>query len=216
MSAIRVLLADDHGLVRRGLKELLHQRGIEVVGEATNGYEAVDLAAKLAPHVVLMDIAMSGMNGLEAARRIAAASPAVRVLMLSMHADDAYVRQAIAAGASGYLLKDADVTELERAVRAVAEGKGYLSPAVSGPLLSDLASGREPPGREVERLSPRQREVLQLVAEGLSSKEIAAKLHLSVKTVETHRGELMKRLDIHDVAGLVRYAIRHGLASPDA
>jgi DNA-binding NarL/FixJ family response regulator len=216
VSAIRVIIADDHGLVRRGLRELLKQvDGVEVIAEATSGYEAVELALSQRPHVVLMDISMAGMNGLEAAKRIVAAAPEVRVLMLSMHSDEQYVSQAIAAGASGYLLKSADVAELDRAIRAVSQGQGYLAPAVSGPVLAGLARGALPRAAETEKLSPRQREVLQLIAEGLSTKAIAQKLKLSAKTVETHRTELMRRLDIHDVAGLVRYAIRHGLVSTD-
>jgi DNA-binding NarL/FixJ family response regulator len=216
VSAIRVLIADDHGLVRRGLRELLKQvDGVEVIAEATSGYEAVELAVSQRPHVVLMDISMAGMNGLEAAKRIIAAAPEVRVLMLSMHSDEQYVSQAIAAGASGYLLKSADVAELDRAIHAVSQGQGYLTPAVSGPVLAGLARGALPRAAETEKLSPRQREVLQLIAEGLSTKAIAQKLKLSAKTVETHRTELMRRLDIHDVAGLVRYAIRHGLVSTD-
>lgn len=213
---VRVLLADDHALVRAGLRKLLESLpDIEVVGEADDGQAVLALAEQLHPHLVLMDIAMPGLNGLEAAARLTKAHPQIRVLILSMHQNEDYVRQALRAGAAGYLLKDAAPVELEHALKAVLRGQTYLSPAVSKGVMSDYVQrlrGEESPG---EALTPRQREVLQLVAEGKSTKEIARRLELSVKTVETHRSQLMKQLDLHDVAALVRYAIRTGLISSE-
>lgn len=216
MKAVRVLLADDHTLVRAGLRKLLEAMPeVEVVGEASDGLALLALAAQLQPTMVLMDIAMPGLNGLEATARLARQSPAIRVLILSMHQNEEYVRQALRHGAAGYLLKDAAPMELDLAIRAVLRGETYLSPAVSRGVVSDYVQrlrGEETPGSQ---LTPRQREVLQLVAEGYSTKEIARRLDLSVKTVDTHRSQLMKLLDIHEVAGLVRYAMRVGLISPD-
>ena len=213
---VRVLLADDHALVRAGLRKLLESLpDIEVVGEADDGQAVLTLAGQLHPHLVLMDIAMPGLNGLEAAARLTKLHPQTRVLILSMHQNEDYVRQALRAGAAGYLLKDAAPVELEHALKAVLRGQTYLSPAVSKGVMSDYVQrlrGEESPG---EALTPRQREVLQLVAEGRSTKEIARRLELSVKTVETHRSQLMKQLDLHDVAALVRYAIRTGLISSE-
>lgn len=214
MKAVRVLLADDHTLVRAGLRKLLESMpAVEVVGEAGDGLELLALAAKLQPNLVLMDIAMPGLNGLEATARVVKAMPDIRVLILSMHQDEEYVRQALRHGAVAYLLKDAAPMELELAVNAVLRGETYLSPAVSKGVVTDYVQrlrGEEQPG---ELLTPRQREVLQLIAEGQSTKEIARRLDLSVKTVESHRTQLMKQLDIHEVAGLVRYAMRVGLVS---
>lgn len=214
MKAVRVLLADDHTLVRAGLRKLLESMpAVEVVGEAGDGLELLALAAKLQPNLVLMDIAMPGLNGLEATARVVKAMPDIRVLILSMHQDEEYVRQALRHGAVAYLLKDAAPMELELAVNAVLRGETYLSPAVSKGVVTDYVQrlrGEEQPG---ELLTPRQREVLQLIAEGQSTKEIARRLDLSVKTVESHRTQLMKQLDIHEVAGLVRYAMRAGLVS---
>ncbi len=211
---IRVVLADDHALVRAGIRALLTAiAGIEVVGEAQNGHEIIELVDKLRPRLVLMDIAMPGLNGLEATARIVKSHPGTAVIILSMHAGEEYALQALKAGASGYLLKDADLAELELGITAVARGETYLSPIVSKHLVADYrrrAAGQEQPD-PLERLSSRHREVLQLIAEGNTTKDIAAKLKLSVKTVETHRAQLMDRLDIHDVAGLVRFAIRSGL-----
>ncbi len=215
MKPIRVMLADDHLLVRAGLRKLLESiPHVEVVAEADDGLALVTLAAQLQPDVVLMDIAMPGLNGLEATGRLQKALPNTRVLILSMHQNEEYVRQALRHGAAGYLLKDAAPAELELAIRAVLRGETFLSPAVSKGVLSDYVQrlrGEDQPG---ELLTPRQREVLQLVAEGHSTKEIARRLDLSVKTVDTHRSQLMKQLDIHEVAGLVRYAMRMGLISP--
>jgi DNA-binding NarL/FixJ family response regulator len=223
MSPIRVLLADDHALVRAGIRALLQNiAGIEVVGEADDGHDALRQIAELRPHVVLMDIAMPGLNGLDTTARITKAFPEVRVIMLSMHANEEYVLQALRSGAAGYLLKGARLPELELAVTSVARGETYLSPAASKHVVSGYvqqasegASQSDADARPADRLTPRQREVLQLIAEGRTIKESAQKLNISVKTVEMHRAQLMERLGIYDVAGLVRYAIRIGLVTPD-
>ncbi len=216
MTPVRVLLADDHTLVRAGLKKLLESMpNIQVVGEAGDGLALLALAEQLQPHLVLMDIAMPGLNGLEATARLTRAWPNIRVLILSMHQNEAYVRQALRHGAAAYLLKDAAPLELELAIAAVLRGETFLSPAVSRGVVSDYVQRLRSEEQPSQLLTPRQREVLQLVAEGLSTKEIARHLDLSVKTVDTHRSQLMKQLDIHDVAGLVRYAMRSGLVSTD-
>lgn len=207
---IRLVLADDHALVRAGMKSLLESaEGFEVIGEAANGREAVRLAKTLKPDVALFDIAMPELNGLDAARRLSAECPEVRVLILSMHTDPGYVREALQAGTAGYVLKDAGVEELELAIRAALRGERYLDPRVSKHVIEGFVRGLETP--EGPALTPRQREILQLIAEGRSTREIAGRLHVSVKTVETHRAQLMDRLGIRDVAGLTRYAIRIGL-----
>ncbi len=217
MNAIRVVLAEDHALVRAGIRALLQDlSGIEVVAEAGNGQDALHLIELHQPDVVLTDIAMPGLNGLEVAARVATQFPGVRVIILSMHADEEYVRQALHSGAAGYLLKDAGTAELELAVKAVARGETYLSPAVSKQVVADYVRGHgngEP--NVLARLTARQREVLQLIAEGATTHQIARRLNISVKTVETHRAQLMERLDIHDIAGLVRFAIRMGLVTPN-
>lgn len=215
-NTIRILLAEDHTIVRAGIRALLQNlEGVVVVAEAGDGEEAIQLVKSHAPHIVLMDIGMAKLNGLEATSRIATEFPAVRVIILSMYASEEYVLQALRAGAVGYLLKDAGTTELELAIRAVAREETYLSPAVSKHVVADYVRriGGEP--SSLERLTRRQREILQLIAEGHSTQEIAQKLSISVKTVETHRSQLMERLDIHDVASLVRYAIRMGLITPN-
>ena len=212
---IRVLLADDHSLVRAGIRSLLSaMTEVQVVGEAASGEEALELAAREHPDVVLMDIAMKGITGLEAAARMRDAHPAVRVVILSMHSGEEYVLQALRAGAAGYLLKDAATGELELALRSVMRGESWLSPAVSLQVVEGYVqrSGAE---AAPEVLTARQREVLRLVAGGKSTKEIAFFLNLSVKTVETHRAQIMERLGIRDVPGLVRYALRTGLVPPD-
>ncbi len=216
MKPIRVLLADDHELVRAGIRLLLQNlAGIEVVAEAGNGREALELIASHRPDVVLMDVMMPGLNGLEAAARVVQEFPATRVIMLSVNAGEEYVLQSLRIGVAGYLLKNISPAELEVAVRAVARGERHLSSAVSGHVIEAYLQRVGPGASSLDRLTPRQREVLQLVAEGATTKEIARKLEVSVKTAEMHRGQLMDALDIHDVAGLVRYAIRAGVVSPD-
>ena len=217
MNAIRVLLADDHDLVRAGLRSLLQSiNGIEVIGEAADGREAIRLLEELRPDVVLMDVMMPGLNGLEATERIVKEYPSVRVIILSMNAAEEFVLQAIRAGASGYLPKNAKTAELEQALRSVAAGQTYLSPAVSGHVIEDSKRRMETDESAKNPLTPRQREVLQLVAEGKSTKQIAKKLGISVKTVEMNRSQIMDALDIRDIAGLTRYAIRMGIVSSDA
>ena len=214
---IRVLLADNHTLVRAGLRALLQNiEGIQVVAEAGDGREALHLIAVHQPDLVLMDIAMPEMNGLEATAHVVKEFPQVRVMILSMHANEEYVLQALRSGAMGYVLKDAGISELELAVRAIVRGETYLSPAVSKHVVADYVRRVGGESSSLEQLTSRQREILQLIAEGRTTKEIADLLYVSVKTVETHRLQLMKRLNIHDIAGLVRYAIRMGLVLPDA
>ena len=211
---IRVLLADDHALVRAGMRSLLNAMAeVEVVGEAASGEEALELAARERPDIVLMDIAMKGMSGLEAAARLRERESGVRVIILSMHAGEEYVLQALRAGAVGYLLKDAATGELELALRSVMRGESWFSPAVSRQVVEGYV--QRVGGEAADALTARQREVLRLVAGGMSTKEIAYALNLSVKTVETHRAQIMERLGIRDVAGLVRYALRTGLVPPD-
>lgn len=215
--SIRTVLVDDHVLIRAGLKALLHSvANVQVVGEASDGHEAVQVVEKIQPDVVIMDIAMNNLNGLEAASRITRQWPNVKVIILSMHANEEYVGQALDAGATGYLLKGAEPAELELALKAVVRGETYLSPSISKHLVQDYLTHRKEKLGSIVELTARQREVLQLIAEGRSTKEIANKLDVSIKTVETHRSELMRRLDIHDVAGLVRYAIRRGLVSTES
>lgn len=213
----RLLLADDHALVRAGLRELVQKiPGVEVVAEASNGREALELIPTHHPDLVLLDIGMKELNGLEVAARITRDHRTVKVLILSMHANEEYVMRALRAGASGYMLKDSATAELRLAIDAVLSGKTYLSPTISRSVI-DSYLHRTGAGKKaaVEQLTPRQREVLQLIAEGNSTKEIAANLNLSAKTVETHRAQLMERLDIYDVAGLVRFAMREGLIQPE-
>jgi len=216
MSAIRILLADDHTLVRAGWRALLESLPeVKVVAEAADGHEALAFAKAHEPHVVLMDVAMSGLNGLETTARLVKDFPDVRVIVLSMHANEEYIWQALRAGASGYLLKSASTAELETALQAVGRGETYLDPAIARRVIAGYLSGAAQKKSSIEQLSPRQREILQLIAEGRSTKEIAFLLNLSAKTVETHRAQVMERLDIHDVPGLVRYAIRQGLVSAE-
>lgn len=211
----RILLADDHALVRQGFRALLAAMpDVEVVGEAANGREALQLIRALAPDVVLMDIAMPELNGLDATAHALRDQSQLKVIIVSMHATEAYVIEALRAGAAGYLLKDADAGELERAIRAVARGEHYLTPSVSHHVIERFLQA-ESSDQAAEALSPRQREVLQLIAEGRSTREMAARLNLSVKTIETHRAQLMQRLDIFDVAGLTRHALRIGLIDPE-
>jgi len=206
---IKILLADDHALVRHGFRMILAaQPDMEVAGEAGNGREAVELAQKLKPDVVVMDVAMPELNGIEATRRIVELAPRARVLALSMHKDAVYVREILRAGARGYLLKDSADADLLAAVRAVAKGEGYLSPGVSDAVLSDYRRHVTDP---LDLLTSREREVLQLIAEGKTNKEIATSLALSVYTVEAHRGRLMEKLNLHSTGELVRFAVRSGL-----
>ncbi len=220
MSTLRVLLVDDHTLVRTGLRLLLEQvPGVAVVGEVADGRQALAAVVKARPDIVLMDVGMPGMGGLEATRRLHQQHPNVRVIMLSIHANEEYVLQALDAGASGYLLKDASTKELESALLHAGRGEQYLSPAVSRPVLDAYVRRvREQAGPYrslLEELTPRQREILQLIAEGHTTHNIARQLDISVKTVEAHRSQLMRRLGIFDIAGLVRYAIRAGLVSAE-
>ena len=216
ISAIRVVLAEDHAMVRAGMTRLLQDiPGVEVVAVAVDGREAVELVAQHRPDIALLDITMPGLSGLNALSRIRADQPEVRVIMLSMHDNEEYVGHALKAGAAGYLLKGSSFAELELALRSVMSGGSYLTPAVSRHVIRDFTqrSPREP--GVYERLTPRQSEIVQLIAEGHRNAEIGAILGVSEKTIETHRMQLMARLDIHDVTGLVRYAIRMGLVPAD-
>lgn len=214
MKSIRILLVDDHELVRAGLRSLINELAdMEVVAEARNGREALDAVAAHQPDLVLMDIMMPEMNGLDATARLAVFNPKLPVMILSMNASEEYVLQALRAGASGYLLKNISPTEMEQAIRALARGEKHITSAVAKHLITGLLEGSKT--TSLDRLTNRQREVLQLVAEGNTTKEIARKLGLSTKTVEAHRSDLMQTLNIHDTAGLVRYAIRMGLVNPE-
>ena len=216
MKTVRVLLADDHALVRAGIRSLVERIGFaEVVGEAGEGREAMQLVRSLKPNIVLMDIAMPGLNGIESTARIIKEFPNVKVIMLSMYTNEEFVLQSLQAGASGYLLKDAPIAELEQALTAVHHGDTYLSPSISDRVMKSYLSRAAGTTAPLQQLTPRQREILQLIAEGKNTKEIAFLLNLSGKTVETHRAQLMDRLGIHDIAGLVRYAMRSGLIPPE-
>lgn len=216
MKPIRVLLVDDHALVRTGLRALLEAfAGVKVIAEAADGKEAFLLAAEHQPDIVVMDITMPGLNGFDATARIARKLPQTRVLVLSMHTDEQYVAMALKAGAKGYLPKDASSAELELAVHAVARGDTYLSPPIAHPVVKEFVQRGGERRAPLDRLTSRQREVVQLIAEGHTTKDIAQRLGLSVKTVEAHRAQLMERLEIHDVASLVRWAIRSGLVAPE-
>jgi DNA-binding NarL/FixJ family response regulator len=214
---MRIFLADDHGLVRAGIRSLLAGLpGVEVVGEAGDGQQALQAMLTTRPDVALIDISMPGLNGLELVARLKREMPAIMLVILSMHGTPAHVAQALRAGVSGYLLKDAAVEELPVLLRAMGRGETYLSPAISRQVVDgflDRPAKSDSGEMALDVLTPRQREILQLVAEGRSTKEVAQLLDLSVKTVETHRAQIMDRLDVHDLAGLVRYAIRTGLIS---
>lgn len=214
MKTTRILLADDHTLVRAGLRKLLESLPeVDIVGEAADGRKVMELAEQLQPDLVLMDISMPGLSGLVATARLVKAWPKMRVLILSMHQNEEFVREAMRSGAIGYLLKDAAPQELEVALRAVRSGQTYLSPAVAKSLNAGRGQALDAEQGLAQALTPRQTEVLRMVAEGLSSKEIALRLNVSIKTVDSHRTALMNQLDIHEVTGLVRYAIRTGLIS---
>ena len=209
MKRTRILLVDDHAVVRQGFKMILDaQSDMEIVNEAANGREAVELAAQLRPDIVVMDVAMPELNGIEATRRVIAAGPHIRVIALSMHKDSVYVREILRAGARGYLLKDSGADDLVKAIRAVAGGESYLSPAVSNAVLDDY---RKHVTNPIDLLTSREREVLQMLAEGKTNKEIAVVLNLSVYTVDAHRGRIMEKLNLHSINELVRFALRNGL-----
>jgi DNA-binding NarL/FixJ family response regulator len=217
LKLIRIVMADDHRLLREGLRGLLAKiESVELVAEASDGREALELVKTHQPDILLTDIGMKGMNGLEAAARVIKEYPHVRVIVLSIHAHEEYVWQALQSGVSGYLLKDSGTAELEFAILAVARGETYLTPSISKHLVDDYIRRVGGDSRPIDRLTPRHREILQMIAEGNTTKQIAVALHLGVKTIETHRMQLMERLDIHDVAGLVRYAIRHRLIELEA
>ncbi len=212
----RILMADDHTLVRQGLRRILEEQPEwQVVAEAGNGFEAVRLAAELRPDIVILDIGMPQLNGLEAARQIAKRLPSVRILMLSMHADEVHITRAVQAGACGYLLKDSADVDLVKAVTATAQGKSFFSPAAATVMLDDYRRSltERGVGDRYETLSEREREIFQLIAEGRSNKAVADLLCISPATVETHRAHVLEKLDLHNVAEIVLYAVRRGIIS---
>jgi two-component system, NarL family, response regulator NreC len=210
----RIFIADDHRLLREGLRSLLEGAGYPVVGEAEDGRTCVGLVKKLQPHVVIIDIGMPLLNGVEATRQIRREVPSTKVIVISMHSESRFILGALAAGASGYLLKDAAFEELGGALKAILKGQTYLSPAIAHLVVRrSLGRGTILPSSQRGRISSREREVLQLVAEGRSTKEIAAALYVSVKTVETHRKQIMDKLNVHSIAELTKYAIREGVTS---
>ena len=217
MNLRRILLVDDHALVRAGIRALLESLpGLEVVGETGDGLEALQLVQELAPDAIVLDITLPGLNGLEVSARVARSGAAARVLVLSMHASPEYAARAFAAGAAGYLNKDAAFEELATALAEIGAGRRYLSRAIDAEQVAEFERRAASGASGLDALTPRQRQILQLVAEGLGTRQIAERLFLSVKTVETHRAQIMQRLDIHDVPGLVRFAIRHGLLPPES
>lgn len=213
--SIRILLADDHKITRQGLRSLLDENDdMEVLAEAENGRDAIELARKLNPDVIIMDVSMPDLNGVEATRQIIQDNHDVKVIALSMHSDTLFVSEMLKSGASGYLLKDCAFQELEQAIRTVMDGKAYLSPSISGVVVEDYLHRLSKTDMSTsEVLTDREREVLQLIAEGQSTKQVALKLHISAKTVETHRRQIMNKLDMHTVAELTKYAIRKGLTA---
>ena len=213
--SIRILLADDHKITRQGLRSLLDENDdMEVLAEAENGRDAIELARKLNPDVIIMDVSMPDLNGVEATRQIIQDNHDVKVIALSMHSDTLFVSEMLKSGASGYLLKDCAFQELEQAIRTVTDGKAYLSPSISGVVVEDYLHRLSKADMSTsEVLTDREREVLQLIAEGQSTKRVALKLHISAKTVETHRRQIMNKLDMHTVAELTKYAIRKGLTA---
>jgi two-component system response regulator NreC len=208
---IRILLADDHMMVRQGIRALLEKEGFEVVAEAMDGREAVRLAEKLKPDVAVLDIAMPLLNGIDAAREIRRASPRTKTTLLTVHEENQYVVEALRAGVTGYVVKTKAADDLVKAIKEVSLGAVYMSPGVSREAVRAYLDGTEP---STDGLTPREREVLQLVAEGKTTKEVAAVLGISVKTAESHRSRIMEKLDIHETASLVRYAIRLGVIQP--
>ncbi|HPW45968.1 MAG TPA: response regulator transcription factor [bacterium] len=209
---IKLLLVDDHKIVRDGMRSLLSEgKEISVIGEAENGRQAVALAKELKPDVILMDIAMPDMNGIEAASQIIRENERIKVLILSMHSEKMFVSKAFAAGVSGYLLKDCDIEEILSAIRAVQANQKYISPLIAGTIIEDYRDGLKE--QKVSILTEREREVLQLIAEGKTSKKIANLLGISTKTIDVHRQQIMDKLNIHTIAGLTRYAIKEGLIS---
>jgi two-component system response regulator NreC len=212
MARTRVLLVEDHTVVRQGLRRILEMDPqVEIVGEVGDGRTALDAALQLKPAVAIIDITLPGLNGIDVTRQLAKVVPDTKVLILSMHADDAYIRQSLKAGAMGYLLKDADDQDLLKAVSALSAGGSYFSPAVSKVLLHGYLQEVGDPADDLSGLSGREREVLQLIAEGKSNKEVAHILNVSVSTVETHRKHVMEKLDLHNTAAMVRFAVRKGL-----
>jgi len=214
LKTLRIILADDHALVRAGFRALLREMGIQILAEAGNGWEVLQRVSEHQPDVVLMDIAMPELNGLEATARLTQQFPTVRVVILSMHANIEYARRALQAGAAGYLLKNAKAAELETALTAVAQGEVYLSPAVAKYVAADYTRRCQDKSPAYMRLTPRQAEILQLITKGYTRKQIAEKLDISVKTFDTYRAQLMRLLDVQDAAGLVRAAAQMGLVTP--
>jgi two-component system response regulator NreC len=208
---IRVVLADDHQLVRQGLKALLEREGFQVAGEASDGQEALRLVPNVCPDVAILDISMPILNGLDAARELKKSSPKTKTILLTQHDEDQYVTEALRAGVRGYVLKNQAATDLVHAIQQVCRGEIYLSPSISRTVVEAFLSKTALP---TDPLTSRERQILQLIGEGKSSKEIAALLGISIKTAESHRTRLMRKLDIHELASLVRYAIRRGLVQP--
>jgi RNA polymerase sigma factor (sigma-70 family) len=216
MGKTRILIADDHGIVRKGLRLQLEQdERFEVVGEATDGREAVRMAEELKPDVVIIDIAMPSLNGIEATRQVVKRNPAIGVMILSMHSDESYIARALGAGAKGYLLKDTADVDLFRAVQVVAQGKPFFSPRIANTLLEDYMRQLQQRGLQdsYDLLTDREKEILQLLAEGRSNKEVATELNLSTYTVETHRTRIMQKLNLHSSADIVLYAVRKKIIS---
>jgi len=216
MKKVRILLADDHTVMRAGLRALLErQPNLEVVGEAEDGRQTVELASLHVPDVVVMDIAMPNLNGVEATRRMVSKQPAISVVILSMYSDESYVMRALEAGARAYLLKDSAVTDLIRAIEAVSQGKSFFSPKISRILAEEYVRALRQKGAadSYELLTPREREILQLLAEGKTNKEVATSLNISIYTAETHRGNILQKLNLHSSAELVLYAVRKGIIS---
>ncbi|MDO8302096.1 MAG: response regulator transcription factor [Sedimentisphaerales bacterium] len=211
----KILLADDHKIIRDGLRALIEKEpNMDVVAEACDGRTAVRLAKEYMPHIIIIDIAMPDLNGIEATRQILNETPGAKIIALSMHSDSRFVMRMLESGASGYLLKDSAFEELSMAIKTVQSGKTYLSPAISGVVVEDaMRHSSQKVSRDKIELTPREREVLQLLAEGRTTKRIASQLNVSVKTVETHRLKVMEKLDIHSVAELTKYAVREGLTS---